>query len=31
MASVAWFDSDSGVKPVDFIFLEKRQCNADLM
>ena len=31
MASVAWFDSDSGVKSVDFIFLEKRQCNADFM
>ena len=26
MASVAWFDCDSGVKPVDDIFLEKRQC-----
>ena len=31
MASIAWFECDSGVKPVDFIFLEKRQCNADFM
>ena len=31
MASVAWFDSDSGVKALDFIFFEKRQCDADFM
>ena len=31
MASVAWFGSDSGVKALDFIFLEKRQCDADFM